>query len=149
MNNCNHFTSYLCHRLTSQPAPRWLNRAATIGLVMPCMVPREWITPPEGDNEDGELVNNEASEGDEEDTAMLVHGSRTVKSSKNAKGDTDEFDDSSASTRASEETGLGSYGDQRSLQEATRRSSKSRDASGWPIPKSERAPLPESHQAAT
>ena len=41
--NCNHFTSYLCQKLTGRPAPSWLNRAASIGVALPCVVPREWI----------------------------------------------------------------------------------------------------------
>lgn len=40
--NCNHFTSYLCEKLTSRSAPSWLNRAASIGVALPCVVPREW-----------------------------------------------------------------------------------------------------------
>ncbi|KAL1607679.1 hypothetical protein SLS60_002614 [Paraconiothyrium brasiliense] len=34
--NCNHFTSYLCQKLTSRSAPSWLNRAASIGVALPC-----------------------------------------------------------------------------------------------------------------
>ena len=67
-NNCNHFTSYLCKRLTSKAAPAWLNRAASIGVALPCVVPREWIAPPEYDTADGELV--EEDDGDER-TSML------------------------------------------------------------------------------
>lgn len=67
-NNCNHFTSYLCKRLTSKAAPAWLNRAASIGVALPCVVPREWIAPPEYDTADGELL--EEDDGDER-TSML------------------------------------------------------------------------------
>ena len=42
-NNCNHFTSYMCKVLTGQEMPSWVNRAARIGVVLPCLVPREWI----------------------------------------------------------------------------------------------------------
>ena len=66
-NNCNHFTSYLCSRLTSNPAPSWLNRAASIGLALPCVVPREWVTPPDHETVDGELL-----EEDEEDENALM-----------------------------------------------------------------------------
>ena len=67
-NNCNHFTSYLCKKLTSKAAPAWLNRAASIGVALPCVVPRDWIAPPDHDTADGELL-----EEDEEDerTSML------------------------------------------------------------------------------
>lgn len=34
--NCNHFTSYLCEKLTGRSAPSWLNRAASIGVALPC-----------------------------------------------------------------------------------------------------------------
>lgn len=43
--NCNHFTSYLCKKLTGDAGPAWLNRAASIGVALPCVVPRDWIEP--------------------------------------------------------------------------------------------------------
>ncbi|MCJ1399843.1 hypothetical protein MMC11_003046 [Xylographa trunciseda] len=42
-NNCNHFTSYMCKVLTGQEMPAWVNRASRIGVVLPCLVPKEWI----------------------------------------------------------------------------------------------------------
>ncbi|CAK7216749.1 hypothetical protein SBRCBS47491_002933 [Sporothrix bragantina] len=54
--NCNHFTAYLCRKLTGLPGPAWLNRAASIGVALPCIVPRDWIDPPEYDSADGELL---------------------------------------------------------------------------------------------
>lgn len=54
--NCNHFTAYLCRKLTGRPGPVWLNRAANIGVALPCVVPREWIEPPEYETADGELL---------------------------------------------------------------------------------------------
>lgn len=82
-NNCNHFTSFLCEKLTGRPAPSWLNRAAAIGIALPCVVPREWIAPPDHENADGELLEDE----DDERTSMLridyrrardsFHGSQT------------------------------------------------------------------------
>lgn len=145
LNNCNHFTSYLCERLTGQPAPRWLNRAATIGLAMPCMVPRDWISPPAGDNEDGELVN-EDEEDYSEDTAMLAHGSRARLHTHGDGNGTDESDDSGTSAQVQEQAQRRKDRAEGVLK-ATSRSSKDRDASGWPIPKSERAPLPANGQA--
>ncbi|KAI9716473.1 MAG: hypothetical protein M1812_005368 [Candelaria pacifica] len=72
-NNCNHFTSYLCSTLTSRPAPAWLNRAASIGVALPCVVPRDWIEPPDSETADGELLDE-----DEEDerAAMLRKSDR-------------------------------------------------------------------------
>ncbi|KAH6880139.1 UPF0326 protein hag1 [Thelonectria olida] len=70
--NCNHFTSYLCMKLTGQPGPSWLNRAASIGVALPCVVPREWIEPPEYDGADGELLGD-YDDTDDERTRMLNH----------------------------------------------------------------------------
>lgn len=69
--NCNHFTSYLVERLTGRPAPRWLNRAAGIGVALPCVVPRDWITPPEYEDMDGELLDDEESEDYDERSRMM------------------------------------------------------------------------------
>lgn len=49
--NCNHFTSKLCLKLTGQPAPAWINRAAGIGVALPCVVPQAWVAPPECEEE--------------------------------------------------------------------------------------------------
>ncbi|CAK7268249.1 hypothetical protein SEPCBS119000_002964 [Sporothrix epigloea] len=54
--NCNHFTAYLCRKLTGLPGPAWLNRAASIGMALPCIVPRDWVEPPEYDSAEGELL---------------------------------------------------------------------------------------------
>ncbi|KAK5996652.1 DeSI-like protein sdu1 [Cladobotryum mycophilum] len=63
--NCNHFTSYLCKKLTGTPGPGWLNRAASIGVALPCVVPRDWIEPPEYDGADGELLDDEDEDAHE------------------------------------------------------------------------------------
>ncbi|KAK5115951.1 hypothetical protein LTR62_000407 [Meristemomyces frigidus] len=68
-NNCNHFTHALCLRLSGKGAPAWLNRAAGIGLAMPCMVPREWVVPPDVETAEGELV-------DEGEEAAMLEGER-------------------------------------------------------------------------
>ncbi|RDA87466.1 hypothetical protein CP532_2820 [Ophiocordyceps camponoti-leonardi (nom. inval.)] len=70
--NCNHFTSYLCERLTGNAGPGWLNRAASIGVALPCVVPREWIDPPEYETADGELLDNGGDPSDEQ-AHMLSH----------------------------------------------------------------------------
>ena len=65
-------------------APGWLNRAATIGLALPCMVPRQWIEPPDYETAEGELLGDEerddhedrAHDGDSDDderSRMLRH----------------------------------------------------------------------------
>ena len=72
--NCNHFTSYLCQRLTGHPAPGWLNRAASIGVALPCVVPRDWIEPPEFDTAEGELLDLDEDDDDShERSRMLRH----------------------------------------------------------------------------
>jgi deubiquitinase DESI2 len=63
--NCNHFTSHLCHMLTGRTGPAWLNRAASIGVALPCVVPREWIEPPAYDTADGELVDDDDDDGND------------------------------------------------------------------------------------
>jgi hypothetical protein len=57
--NCNHFTAYLCEKLTGRPGPNWLNRAASIGVALPCVVPKEWIAPPDFETAEGELVDDD------------------------------------------------------------------------------------------
>lgn len=64
-HNCNHFTTFLCDKLVGRAAPAWLNRAASIGIALPCVVPREWVAPPDADTMDGELVDEEDDHEDE------------------------------------------------------------------------------------
>lgn len=74
--NCNHFTSELCLELTGRRAPGWLNRAAGVGVRMPCVVPKEWISVPEA--EDDELVDDDEEEGEgrDERESMLSESRR-------------------------------------------------------------------------
>ena len=69
-HNCNHFTSFLCEKLVGKTAPAWLNRAASIGIALPCVVPREWVAPPDAETMDGELVDDD-DDGEDERTSML------------------------------------------------------------------------------
>ncbi|MBE3041534.1 C97 family peptidase [Candidatus Bathyarchaeota archaeon] len=71
--NCNHFTSHLVERLTGMAGPGWLNRAARIGVAVPCMVPREWVQPPAADTADGELVEGEEEEDEDDDGGESSH----------------------------------------------------------------------------
>lgn len=75
--NCNHFTSTLCEKLTGRKPPAWLNRAASIGVALPCIVPHEWVAPPDHDTVDGGLL--EESDEDES-TLMLRHESNQPRS---------------------------------------------------------------------
>ena len=119
-NNCNHFTSHLCERLTASPAPSWLNRAASIGVALPCVVPREWIEPPDHDTADGELVEEEDEE--DERTSMLRMDYK----------------------RASSARGSSLVGDDVSWDTARRGKGKGKDNEGRDMPASERAPRPRS-----
>ncbi|MCJ1271615.1 hypothetical protein MMC22_011517 [Lobaria immixta] len=126
--NCNHFTSYLCEKLTNRKPPAWLNRAATIGVALPCVVPREWISPPDHDTADGELL-----EEDEEDerTSMLRHEqTRTHSFHGSFMGDEDD--------------GWSSEGDRRRGGSGKGKSSL-RDSEDRMLPASERAPPPRGH----
>lgn len=69
-NNCNHFTSFICERLTGAPAPSYLNRAANIGIALPCFVPEQWVDAPEAESVDPVFIESELN-GDDENTAML------------------------------------------------------------------------------
>lgn len=69
--NCNHFTMHLVERLTGMTGPAWLNRAAKIGVALPCVVPREWVQPPAADMADGELVEDEYEDDGDESSHML------------------------------------------------------------------------------
>ncbi|KAF2094682.1 DUF862-domain-containing protein, partial [Rhizodiscina lignyota] len=118
-NNCNHFTSYLCEKLTSKQAPSWLNRAASIGLALPCVVPREWIAPPDHDTADGELLDND-SEDDDEHVAMLRAEQRRIERDREVSSEEQE--------RVSTEPG------------PALKNAKVRDTSGREMPPAERAP---------
>ncbi|KAG1458866.1 hypothetical protein G6F56_006293 [Rhizopus delemar] len=45
--NCNHFTEVFAYELTHRSVPFWINRAARLGNMFPCVVPWDWIQPPE------------------------------------------------------------------------------------------------------
>ncbi|CAO3681006.1 unnamed protein product [Rhizopus stolonifer] len=45
--NCNHFSEDLCKRLTGKSLPGWINRAAKLGAMFPCVIPTEWVDPPD------------------------------------------------------------------------------------------------------
>lgn len=124
-NNCNHFTSHLCEKLTSKAAPAWLNRAASIGVALPCVVPREWIAPPDHDTADGELVEED---DEDERTSMLRQQYHRGSSYQ-------------GSTVGSEDEGWDSDRDKRKGGSGKGKGAV-RDADNKTIPASERAPPP-------
>jgi len=117
--NCNHFTAYLIERLTGKSSPGWLNRAAGIGLALPCIVPREWISPPDHETAEGELVQD----GEEnENTAMLG--------------------EDRARERARRRSSVGSQRFEARGRTPPARLVSVTDTSGREMPVSERAPMP-------
>lgn len=129
--NCNHFTAYLCEKLTGRPGPAWLNRAASIGVALPCVVPKEWIAPPDWETADGELVL------DDEHLTSSNERSRML-------GDTDNsqrhsFDDGRHNIPVDNEW------DSQNVRQNSKGKGKEkepvRDTSGRVVPPSERAPL--------
>ena len=114
--NCNHFTSHLCKTLTGDAGPGWLNRAASIGVAMPCVVPREWIDPPDHNTAEGELLDEDGEPAGERDGMLGGSRPRLV-------GDSSHSDD-------------GWESDDRSH----RADRASRDSAGRKLPRAERAP---------
>jgi len=130
-NNCNHFTSFLCERLTSKPAPAWVNRAASIGLALPCVVPREWIAPPDHETAEGELLDEEGGEEEDERVGMLQSDQRRRRN-----------DEARASQTSNSLSAI--PGERPVSRSATPpvRLVKVKDSSGRDMPVSERAPMP-------
>lgn len=133
-HNCNHFTSALCEKLTSKPAPAWLNRAASIGLALPCVVPREWISPPDIDTADGELLE-EDEESDE--GAGMLESDRRRRREEDRRRQLDNLDED-------EEAGNSLAGGKRitSTDEPPPRLVSVKDTGGRELPVAERAPIP-------
>ncbi|KAH8837627.1 hypothetical protein MCOR27_001635 [Pyricularia oryzae] len=127
--NCNHFTQYLCQKLTDRPGPGWLNRAASIGVALPCIVPRDWVEPPDCDLADGELL---ADEDHDEDNS--TERSRMLRNSADRPRLITLEEGSEGGGRSSDE-------DQprASMSKGQRRNSI-RDTSGRQLPAAERAP---------
>jgi hypothetical protein len=127
--NCNHFTQYLCEKLTGRSGPGWLNRAASIGVALPCVVPRDWIAPPDFETADGELMDDDEHHEANERSGMLsdMDSSHRRQSSDHRAGprlaDVQESD---------EELGQGSGG---------KGKAPVRDTSGRMVPPAERAPI--------
>lgn len=61
--NCNHFTDELCYRLVNKRIPRWVNRLATIGQAVSCLLPfnDEFFSPPISPAQDYEAMSNSSS----------------------------------------------------------------------------------------
>lgn len=130
--NCNHFTSYLCEKLTGRKGPAWLNRAANIGVALPCVVPKEWIAPPEYNDVDGELVNEEGVDSTER--------SRMLTSQNQQKG-RHSFDDVVCPDDLTDDDEWDSEAERR-IGGSGKGKGVIKDTSGRVVPAAERAPLP-------
>lgn len=49
-----------------------MNRAASVGLALPCVVPKEWISPPDHETADGELLEDEEEDQDDDERAAML-----------------------------------------------------------------------------
>jgi hypothetical protein len=123
--NCNHFTSYLCEKLTGRPAPPWLNRAASIGVALPCVVPKEWIAPPDFEIAEGELLDED--EDAHESSRML----RTHSQERHSFDEGDIFDG-----------GYDESSNRQSTSSLGQLAAVVRDTSGRVVPPADRAPVP-------
>ena len=105
-------------RVTGRPAPGWLNRAASIGVALPCVVPREWVQAPEYEGVDGELLGEEGEDvGEESGEEGSLLGSDRRRSQRRVG---DEYEDGTPPARVV----------------------TLRDTGGRVLPGSERAPVP-------
>ncbi|KAF2735224.1 DUF862-domain-containing protein, partial [Polyplosphaeria fusca] len=129
--NCNHFTSYLCEKLTGRPAPSWLNRAASIGVALPCVVPREWIAPPDHDTADGELLDEDF----DDERASMLRGDERRRYDEARQLEGVGGDGAAGGGPGAGGPGRGGGRDAPRLVEIT-------DAEGRAVPPAERAPLP-------
>ncbi|ORZ14716.1 PPPDE putative peptidase domain-domain-containing protein [Absidia repens] len=75
--NCNHFTDDLCVRLTGKHAPSWINRAAKLGTMFPCVIPTEWIEPPDLE---GEVMPSNSSNDQSSGSNMSYSSKAPLKS---------------------------------------------------------------------
>lgn len=131
--NCNHFTASLCQRLTGRPGPGWLNRAASIGVAFPCVVPREWIEPPDFDTADGELLDEEDESSDER-SRMLRSSSEIPRHIGHGQSE-DTASDGEADWNSEDERRRGGSGKGKDK-------APLKDTGGRDLPPSERAPPP-------
>ncbi|KAH8650166.1 PPPDE putative peptidase domain-containing protein [Xylariales sp. PMI_506] len=121
--NCNHFTQTLCERLTGRRGPTWLNRAAQIGVALPCVVPRDWLEPPDYATADGALLDvNE----EDEDESLNAHEGTGFLHRENSYQRGVLLEEG----RARSDSGSKGKG----------RATATKDSSGRPLPPAERAP---------
>lgn len=98
---------------------------------MPCVVPKEWIAPPDHETADGSLLNEEDEEDDDDsdENAGLVESDRKRQ------------------TREEERNRVGTRGKMETSPPPRIVSLKTMDSEGRELPVAERAPLPSSWRA--
>lgn len=132
--NCNHFTNHLCEKLTGKAAPGWLNRAANIGVALPCIVPSDWVTPPDHETADGELMAEENS--DDEST----ESSRMLRAQQGRHSYEESFSRESGRRVSPRETLTAEI---ENGQNGSKMGKSGTDTSGRRLPLAERAPVPD------
>jgi hypothetical protein len=121
-----------------------LNRAAGIGVALPCVVPRDWISPPEYDTVDGELLDDEDNEYFDERSRMLSREQEPRLERKPSRAEEEEWSNevdrmgkgSVSSAESSAGVMRGRY------TEEYPRPVTLTDAGGREVPVAERAPVP-------
>lgn len=135
--NCNHFTNYLCEKLTGKPAPGWLNRAANIGMALPCIVPSDWVTPPDHETADGELMAENSDDESTESSRML--GAQHGRHSYDEQQHHNQGGGSSRRVSPREQMRM----DGRNEADTAKMGKTVTDTSGRRLPLAERAPVPD------
>ena len=129
--NCNHFSSHLCQRLTGRSGPSWLNRAASMGVALPCVVLRDWIEAPDFETAEGELLDEDEHDRAGERSRMLRSSDEQPRLVDQAgrRGTAEQAEWDSEEERRHGGSGKGKG-----------RASSTRDAAGRTLPAAERAP---------
>ena len=101
-----------------------MNRAASIGVALPCVVPKEWIAPPDFETADGELMDDEERNESHERSGMLRDMDTSLQRRSVEFSRDDEWDSEEERRQGGSGKGKG----------------KVRDTSGRVVPPAERAP---------
>ena len=101
-----------------------MNRAASIGVALPCVVPKEWIAPPDFETADGELMDDEERNESHERSGMLRDMDTSLQRKSVELSRDDEWDSEEERRQGGSGKGKG----------------KVRDTSGRVVPPAERAP---------
>lgn len=112
-------------------------------MALPCVVPKEWIAPPDAETADGELMEESDDEDDDERAAILRTKQRRSSSEREqavAAGEQERWSEEMHRIGVSSGSRDGSL-DQAQPLPPQNKLTKPRDTSGRPLPISERAPV--------